>query len=86
MSRTYGDPNNDPCAAGCGRPRVSNRELTCGDEACLQALYPGTIERPSCEVCNTPWVADATRWVADCDCAGNDERPTVERFREPSHV
>jgi len=43
-SGVYGDPNNEPCTAGCGRPRVANSELTCGADECLQAIYPGSSD------------------------------------------
>lgn len=32
--------SHEPCAAGCGRPRVSDHELTCGDDKCLGRIYP----------------------------------------------
>lgn len=34
--------------------------------------------RPVCDTCHTPYIVDATNWVADCDCAGHDERPMVD--------
>lgn len=36
---TYGHPANAPCEAGCGKPKVHNRERTCGADACLRVIY-----------------------------------------------